>query len=276
MNNQYANKISSRNVLLTGATGGIGQAMATLLHRLGANLVLVGRNKDKLEYLQRKLMLSNLCEETTVTCIQADITKSEDRGRLRDALQEMPVSLDILINNAGVSEFSWLEHTSSAELEHILMTNTLAPMQLTQLLLPQLKHGKTAQIINVGSTFGSIGFPGYSAYCASKYALRGFSQSLARELADTQVVVKYLSPRATDTSINSSHVKGLNKALNTACDSPETVAKELINLLVSNNQERYIGWPERLFVKINQVFPGIVGKSIVKQLPVIKRFALKS
>ena len=146
-------------------------------------------------------------------------------------------------------------------------------MQLTQALLPLLKKCKKAQIINIGSTYGSIGFPGYTAYCASKFALRGFSQTLSRELADTNISVKYLSPRATQTNLNSAEVDELNAALNSSVDSAETVAKELLSLIMQSSEERYIGWPEKLFVRINQLFPSIVSKSIIKQLPVIKRYA---
>ncbi|MFQ3194170.1 MAG: short-subunit dehydrogenase [Colwellia sp.] len=109
----------------------------------------------------------------------------------------MPFEVNVLINNAGVSQFKLFEQASESDISDIsdiITTNTIAPMQLTQALLPLLKQYDKAQIINMGSTYGSIGFPGYTAYCASKFALRGFSQTLSRELADSNIRVKYLAP----------------------------------------------------------------------------------
>lgn len=109
----------------------------------------------------------------------------------------MPFEVNVLNNNAGVSQFKLFEQASESDISDIsdiITTNTIAPMQLTQALLPLLKQYDKAQIINMGSTYGSIGFPGYTAYCASKFALRGFSQTLSRELADSNIRVKYLAP----------------------------------------------------------------------------------
>jgi short-subunit dehydrogenase len=106
----------------------------------------------------------------------------------------LPFEVNVLINNAGVSQFKLFEQASESDISDIITTNTIAPMQLTQALLPLLKQYDKAQIINMGSTYGSIGFPGYTAYCASKFALRGFSQTLSRELADSNIRVKYLAP----------------------------------------------------------------------------------
>jgi len=273
MTHQFTKKMTNNNVLLTGATGGIGQAFSRLLFNAGANLVLVGRNEEKLIQLKDALLASNPhATNSVITCV-VDILQKVERDNLIDQLPSLPYEINLLINNAGVSQFKLFEQSSESEINNIITTNTIAPMQLTQALLPLLKKCKKAQIINIGSTYGSIGFPGYTAYCASKFALRGFSQTLSRELADTNISVKYLSPRATQTNLNSAEVDELNAALNSSVDSAETVAKELLSLIMQSSEERYIGWPEKLFVRINQLFPSIVSKSIIKQLPVIKRYA---
>lgn len=261
------------SVLLTGATGGIGEAIAQQLNDMGANLVLVGRNKQKLEALQAKLRKPN--QDNVVVPLCCDVNSFESMAQLKASVSELPFNINVLVNNAGVNQFKWFEYSTEQEIERIFSTNVMAPMQLVQLFLPVLKRQPQAQIINVGSTFGSIGFPGYSAYCASKFALRGFSQSLSRELADTNVKVKYLSPRATNTELNSPQVQAMNKALNTHTDSPDVVARELVALMAQTSAERYIGWPEKFFVKLNQVLPSVVASSIVKQLPIIKRFAFQ-
>jgi len=273
MTNQLSKEMMNYNVLLTGATGGIGQAFSRVLYTAGANLVLVGRNEDKLTQLKDELQASNPRAKNTVVTFIVDILQHDQRDSLIDKLVSLPFNINLLINNAGVSQFKLFEHASDSEINNIITTNTIAPMQLTQALLPMLKQRKMAQIINIGSTYGSIGFPGYAAYCASKFALRGFSQTLSRELADTNISVKYLSPRATKTDFNSPEVDKLNTELNSNVDSAETVAIELLCLIDQSNDERYIGWPEKFFVRVNQLFPSLVSKSIIKQLPIIKKYA---
>jgi short-subunit dehydrogenase len=273
MTHIFTNRMTNCNVLLTGATGRIGQAFSRLLFNSGANLVLVGRSEEKLTQLQGELLTSNpQAKNSVITCV-VDILQQVQRDNLIEQLALLPFEINFLINNAGISQFKLFGQSNESDISNIITTNSIAPMQLTQALLPLLKQCNKAQIINIGSTYGSIGFPGYTAYCASKFALRGFSQTLSRELADTNISVKYLSPRATQTNLNSSEVDKLNAVLNSSIETPQTVAKELLVLILQSNKERYIGWPEKLFVRINQLFPSIVSKSIIKQLPIIKRYA---
>ena len=96
-------------------------------------------------------------------------------------------------------------------------------MLLCQGLLPLLRNRPEAAIVNIGSTFGSIGHPGFATYCASKFGLRGFTETLRRELADTEVQVYYVAPRATRTDMNSAAVVQLNEELGNAMDPPDVV-----------------------------------------------------
>jgi short-subunit dehydrogenase len=103
--------------------------------------------------------------------------------------------------------------------------------------------------------------------------LRGFSEALRRELADTRVRVLYFAPRATRTPMNSPAVVALNNELKVAMDDPQLVARQLLGAIRTERDELYLGWPEKLFVKLNGLLPGMVDKSLRKQLPVIRRFA---
>ena len=127
-------------------------------------------------------------------------------------------------------------------------------------------------MVNVGSTFGSIGFPCHAAYCASKFGLRGFTESLIREYAHSPVNFYYLAPRATQTSINSDAVVSMNRALGNQMDPPERVADALVAQLEGNKSRWFIGFPEKVFARINGVLPGIVDRALIKKLPVIQRF----
>ena len=111
-------------------------------------------------------------------------------------------SANVLVNNAGVPSFGRLESLGAEHIEQVLRTNLLAPMLLTQALLPSLRRQPRAQVIQVGSALGRIGLPGYSVYSASKFGLRGFAEALRRELRDSPVRVQYLGPRSTRTGFN--------------------------------------------------------------------------
>ena len=128
----------------------------------------------------------------------------------------------------------------------------------------------------MGSTFGSIGYPGFSAYSSSKFALRGATDALRREYADTCVAFRYFAPRATQTTMNNDAVVGMNEALKVTMDSPETVAKALIRFIATQQAQQHLGFPERFFAWLNRLLPAIVGNAIAKDLPIIKRYAKKT
>ena len=102
--------------------------------------------------------------------------------------------------------------------------------------------------------------------------MRGFSEALRRELADTDVNVLYVAPRATRTRMNSSAAMALNEALKTTVDEPHGVAREVMGAIRKNLNELYLGWPEKLFVRLNGLLPGVVDRALRKQLPVIRSF----
>jgi short-subunit dehydrogenase len=255
--------IHGKTCLLTGATGGIGAAAARALAGAGAHLILVSRSADKLERLA-----AGLPGEGHRT-VAADLASREGREAVLNAC---PDGIDVLINNAGLNHFGLLADQAEEQLRQMMEVNALAPMLLTQALLPQLRHDGV--IVNVGSGFGSIGFAGYCGYSASKFALRGFTEALRRELADSGVKVLYLAPRATATDMNPAEVVAMNEELGNATDSPERVAAELLTQLRKCQRSRYIGWPERFFVRLNGLFPSVVDHALARQLPVIRRRAL--
>jgi len=256
--------IEGKTCVLTGATGGIGEAFALALAGVGARLILVSRSRDKLDSL-----VASLPGEGHLG-VAADLSCAPGRAAV---LEASSAGVDLLINNAGVSHFGLLVEQSEEQLQQMMEINVIAPMLLTRMLLPVISQGEGV-IVNVGSSFGSIGFAGYCGYSASKFALRGFTEALRRELADTGVQVLYLSPRATATAMNAPEVTALNEELGNTTDSPQRVADELMTQLRKSQSSRFIGWPERFFVKLNGLFPSLVDSALLKQLPVIRRWAL--
>jgi len=253
--------------VLTGGGGGIGAAIARAIAPQCAVLLLVGRDAARLAATAQAV------ERPGLDCrfVLADLTTAAGRDAVVHAASGLDVNL--LINNAGTSEFAWFADQSEAAVERILDVNALAPMLLTQRLLPQLQRRKGATIVNVGSIFGYLGYPGCASYSASKFALRGFTEALRRELADGPVRVLYFAPRATLTALNDDALTALNAELGTAMDAPAKVAGELVALLRRPVRERLLGMPEKLFARVNQVLPGLVDSGLRKQLDTIRRFA---
>ncbi|WGL18424.1 SDR family oxidoreductase [Microbulbifer bruguierae] len=263
------NTDKTRTILLTGASGGIGNALAHSLAVRGHSLLLQGRSERVLEQLR-----SELPEAHRHLVLPADLCDAQQRCELIRTCHSLSSGVDVLINNAGVARFALLADTDDTAMRAILETNLLAPMALTRDLLPLLLRSPRGAVINIGSAFGHIGHPGFSIYGASKSGLHGFTEALRRELGDSRVKVHYLAPRAVDTSLNTDAVVELNRALGNRSDSPTLVAKQCLALLEGGRSaRRFMGWPERLFIKINAVLPSLVDSALVKKMPVIRRFA---
>jgi len=258
-------KIDDCRVLLTGASGGIGQAVAEALCREGAHLLVAGRRVAPLHALSQRF-------PGQVEVVQADIRTAAGRDAVQAAVRRFG-GLNGVINAAGMNRFSLLEHHDEDAIAELIGVNVTSTLQLTHRLLPELRQREKALVLNLGSTFGSIGYPGFSAYCASKFALRGFSEALRRELADTRVKVLYIAPRATRTAMNSSEVVAMNTELGVAMDDPAIVAEAVVRALRDEREELFLGWPEKLFVRLNNLLPRQVDQALRKQLPVVKRFA---
>lgn len=263
------NSMSVRHrALVTGASRGIGRELALALARRCERIFLVGRDESALSGVRDQI------READTVVLAGDLCDVSFVDRLaRTVMAEG--GIDLLVNNAGISEFSSFERQARDSIHQLVAVNLLGPMQLTRALLPALLGEPSAQVIAVGSTFSYIGYPGFSAYCATKFGLRGFSEALGRELSDTGVRVRLFSPRATKTDINSQAVRSLNRDLGVAEDSVALVAQEFMKFLDSSATEYRVGFPEKLFAKINQIWPGLVGRSLQGQLPRIRQALLE-
>jgi short-subunit dehydrogenase len=263
-------KATAMRVLITGASGGIGRALAHELHGRGASVLLVGRNARTLESAARELG----GRSARVDWCAADLATADGRAHVVEAASRWGGSgINVLLNNAGLGDFGTLDELDDAAIERLFAINAIAPMQLTRALLPQLRSQPMAAILNIGSVFGSLGYPGFTAYSATKFALRGFTEALRRELADSKIGVHYFAPRATKTGMNASAVDRMNVELKVAVDPPAQVAAAACAMLEAGRTSVVFGWPEKLFVRINALLPGVVDGSLRKQLPVIRRHA---
>jgi short-subunit dehydrogenase len=260
--------LSDARIVLTGAAGGIGSATAARLAQAGAKLVIADLNPEPLARLASDL------GPHALAAVAADVTSDAGRSALAAAARDHDVN--VLVNAAGVNPFGLFAEQSPAEIAKALSINAVAPLLLCHALLPVLLERPSAHIVNVGSTFGSIGFPGFAAYSASKFAVRGFSEALRRELADTPVRVHYVAPRATKTALATDRVRAMNAELGVGMDTPQTVAAAILRALRNERGELLLGAPERVFAKLNALFPRLIDRSLRRQLGIVRRYASAS
>ena len=261
------NGVAGRGVLLTGASGGIGQCLALRLAEAGATVYAVGRRADALHALAAR------ARPGAIRPVVADLATADGIDAVRRAVAAAPIPVSLLILGAADSRFGLFEHSSVVDVQAQVATNLVAPMLLVRALLPCLMRLPEAGVVGIGSTFGSLGYPGFAAYSASKFGLRGFLEALAREHADTPLRVQYLSPRATRTALNSVAVDAMNAELGVAVDDADQVAAALLEAIEAGTRRRQLGWPERLFARFNGLLPELVDRALAKQLPTVRRFA---
>ena len=182
-----------KRILITGASRGIGRAIATKLAAAGTVLFLHGRDREALTETWR-LVEANGAETMPLFYELADTSQIE---KLVDAIGSEPI--DALINNAGIAIIKPFESLSLDEWNRTLAVNLTAPFLLTQKLSRNMKAG--ASIVNILSIAAKTGFPNWSSYCMSKFALEGFSQSIREELRPRGIRVLNIYPAATDTEI---------------------------------------------------------------------------
>jgi short-subunit dehydrogenase len=263
-------KLAGAKVLLTGAGSGIGLATAVRLARAGATLALVGRDASRLQQAADAALTDGARAVTLTFDLAApNANHAELVANVRDLLG----GLDLLVNNAGITSFRGLADEDPVRVESIVRTNLVAPMLLAKAVLPGLLQQRAGRILNVGSVYGSIGFAYFSAYSASKFGLRGFSEALRRELADTGVGVTYVAPRGVRTDMNPGRVYEMSKQVKANFDAPEVVAEAITRAVENDRAEVYVGQPESFFARLNAVLPRFVDGALRKQNRIAGEFA---
>ena len=162
---------------------------------------------------------------------------------------------DILINMAG---YNVLDYCENQDLEAIMDLNMMAPMRLIQAVLPRMKSRNSGHIINMGSMTALIPLPHLTGYVAAKAGLKGFNDSLRRELGGTQINITYISPRAVRTAMNSGVKATVNDRTNVRYDEPNDVARRIFKVITQQKAEARFGWPERLFAFLHANFPFLI------------------
>ncbi len=258
-------------VLITGASSGIGKESAIEFAKLGANIILVARRKDKLEQIANELKKFDVL---TLVC-QCDVSKKDQVKEMSQLIFEKFDSIDILVNNAGFAIYGSVSDLSIRDIESQMETNYFGMVYCIKEFLPSMLEKKSGHIVNVASVAASFGLPGIASYCASKFAMLGFSEGLKHELKDTGVGITVVSPIMVRTNFfDHSSFEKMPKYSPTSLD-PKTVAKSIIKAANSSRLEIVVPSVVRGAIWMKNSFPfiinPIIGKSFKKQLDSTKK-----
>lgn len=190
------------NIIVTGASRGIGFETALLLCGQGHHVIAFGRNGKGLEKLQSACRAAN--SDSRLMILSGDLTSEKDLQELVYTAKSLNSRIDVLINNAGAILNKEFEKISPDELRQVYEVNVFAPFRLSQLLVPLMGGGEVSHIVNIssmGAVQGSSKFPGLSAYTSSKAALTGLSEMLAEELKAKNIRVNCLALGAAQTEM---------------------------------------------------------------------------
>src|SRR5512141_1627402 len=189
--------LNDRTAVVTGAASGIGRGLAQSLARRHCHLALVDINEAGLEQTVEMVVTPGL----RVSCHRLDVANAEAVAQLPEVVRSNHPGVDLLFNNAGVALGGNFDQVNKADFDWLFEINFHGMVRMTRAFLPLLKASDDARLIYTSSVFGLIGSPGQAAYAASKFAIRGFAESLRHELEGTSISVSVVHPGGIATSI---------------------------------------------------------------------------
>lgn len=252
--------MKSRVALVTGASAGIGAAIARSLARRGWNLVLAARRMDLLHELAQELSAS--VEGPRFLPLRMDVADLDSISSGVAAVQGEFSHLDVLVNNSGVGSLDWHEnHDPVADIAASVQVNLLGAMQLTRAVLPGMLERGTGHIINIASVASWVGLPMYSVYAATKFGLRGYSEALRREVEPRGVRVSVVYPGPVRTGFAAGSAASRRKRLRTPgflTLDPEAVGEAVARLAERPRRSLVIPGVMRPLIWLNVLLPGLV------------------
>jgi short-subunit dehydrogenase len=245
--------IAGLRILITGASQGIGRALALAAAQRGAKVLAVARSEPLLAEVAEAVRTAGGAIET----VGADITRAEDRQRMIEAAQRHFGGLDVLINNAGIGATGHFADVSPERLRTIMEVNFFGLTETTRVCLPLLRQGRTPAILNISSIAGKRGIPARSEYSASKFAVQGFSEALRAELAKDGIDVLVVCPGLTQTNFSKNMLeqKALLQMDHLRGMTAEAVANATLRCLERGRNEICLSFQGWLLVLVSRFFP---------------------
>jgi short-subunit dehydrogenase len=257
-------KIAGSRIVITGASQGIGRALAEEAARRGAKVLAAARSEHLLGELAEQVRSGGGILET----VAADVTRAEDRRRMVEAAVRHFGGLDILINNAGIGATGHFAECSPERLRKIMEVNFFGLTETTRAFLPLLKQGHRPAIVNISSVAGKRGIPARSEYSASKFAVQGFSEALRAELAKDGVDVLVISPGLTQTNFSQNmleqkakmqmdHLRGM---------TAEQVATKALRAIERGRNEVVLTWQGKLMAFVSRFLPRLADRIAARKV----------
>ena len=257
-------ELRGARILITGASGGIGQALAEQAARAGARVALAARSADKLEALAARLV----AEGADAAAFPTDLTIDAERRRLVEAVAERFDGLDVLVNNAGVGSTGHFADGTEAVLRQIMEVNFFAPAELIRLAVPVLTRGRQPAVLNVASMTGRRAMPAWTEYSSSKFALCGLTEALRAEFVRFDIDVLLVVPGLTQSGLWTSLLRKdarmkypVERGL-----APEETARGILDALRRNRAETVLGWDARWMLRFNRFFPRLLDRLIARRV----------
>lgn len=254
----------SRRVWITGASSGIGEALAYAFHNAGANLILSARRQDELNRVQ-----AQCGGEPATRTLPMDVSDWQDlSSKPRDALA-MFGGIDILVLNAGISQRSLARNTEESVYRRLMDVNFFGPEALTRAVLPSMLEHRSGHFVVISSVAGRFGVPLRSGYSATKFALHGFYEALRAEEGKNGIRVTMVCPGFVRTGISVSALKGDgNKHAKMDPElaqgmPPEECARQILNAIARGKKEVVIAAPrEKMLVYLKRFAPGLLARMV--------------
>lgn len=263
MSNFFINK----RVWVTGASSGIGEALAVALAERGAQLILSARNELE---INRVAAACSKAGASAVLVQPLDLERHENIPGIVEMVLKKVGKVDILVNNGGISQRSLAKDTSLEVDKKLMAVNYFGTVALTKALLPTMLMHQLGHIVTITSLTGKFGTPYRSAYAASKHALHGFFDSLRAELSESHIKVTLICPGFVRTNVSKNALTGDGAKLGTMDEAtdkgmaPDRLANKIIQAIEEGKNEAYFGGKEVLGVYIKRFFPQYFAKMIRK------------
>ena len=259
------NDFSGKTIWITGASSGIGAALARTLAARGARLILSARSADKLEAV--RLSCSTPDEHL---CLVIDLADKASIEAAWGRLQEVPREVEILINNAGMTQRDRVMDTHMEVYRLLLEVNFMAAVDLSKKVLPGMLERGAGQIVSVSSVMGKFASPQRSGYAAAKHALQGFMDSLRAEVHASSIQVLVASPGFVNTDVSRNALRGDGTLHNkkdpgqASAISAENCAEQIIAAMAKGRDEVFPGGKERIGLLLNRLSPALLRRVMRK------------
>jgi len=249
-------QLAGLRVLITGASQGIGRALALAAARRGMKVLAAARNASLLDELAAEAHSAGGTLET----VRADVTSPDDRRRKTEAAERHFGGLDVLVNNAGIAATGHFADVSPDRLRSIMEVNFFGLTETTRACLPLLRQGVTPAILNVSSIAGKRGLPARSEYSASKFAVQGFGEALRAELDKEGIDVLVVCPGLTQTNFSRNMIeqKALLQFDHLRGMTSEMAAEATLKALARGRHDVTLTLQGRLLVLLSRFFPRLV------------------